>query len=195
MYEYIAFSRARRDTALERAGVPIRSASTANPGGVGHGWVKARFVEEKTRKPRKSAFIPAKVADNPGLDVADYTESLSTSATCCARSCSTATGARSRVPPTRCSPSTSTCSTRSTSPTAWETFESFDWGSTNPTCRARWAVDYDGNLVVFDELYVEEPQPHLPDDVVPLLKARRAWWHAGRASSVTPTRQRSRPAR
>jgi phage terminase large subunit len=77
MYEYIAFSRARRDVELERAGVPtVQIRSTANPGGVGHQWVKNRFVDADTRKPG-AVFIPAKVADNPGLDVADYTESLS----------------------------------------------------------------------------------------------------------------------
>lgn len=55
--------------------------NTTNPGGIGHGWVKARFVDPAaagasftdmvTGKPR--IFIPAKVTDNPTLMQADPT--------------------------------------------------------------------------------------------------------------------------
>ena len=54
---------------------------TANPGGVGHGWVKGRFVDpappEVTWRPRATledpkpgtrVFIPARVTDNPHID-------------------------------------------------------------------------------------------------------------------------------
>src|SRR4029077_128794 len=46
-----------------------------NPGNVGHGWVKQRFVDAEKRAPN-AVFIPAKVRDNPGLDTEDYTDSL-----------------------------------------------------------------------------------------------------------------------
>jgi hypothetical protein len=42
--------------------VPIRVRSASNPGGVGHAWVKQRFIDE--RKPGV-VFIPAKLSDNP----------------------------------------------------------------------------------------------------------------------------------
>jgi hypothetical protein len=183
MYEYVAFSRARRDTGLVQAGVPIRVRSTANPGGVGHGWVKARFVTEESRK-RESVFIPAKVADNPGLDIVDYTESLS----------HLGDVLRAQLLDGDWGAFEGSAYPMFTDhdhvveafdiPDAWERSESMDWGSTNPTCWLAWALDHDGNLIVFDELYVTDPQPHLPSDVVPLLRERRAWWHAEDARIV-----------
>jgi predicted phage terminase large subunit-like protein len=66
------FSRLRR-----RAGskVPIRMRATSNPGGIGHRWVKERFVSNNIAEGRW--FIPSKIADNPSLDEADYRKSLS----------------------------------------------------------------------------------------------------------------------
>lgn len=71
----------------------VRAAS--NPGGPGHGWVKQRFITPAAEKHIQSlgayqpspaglifwptpnrAFIPARVADNPSLDVDDYVERL-----------------------------------------------------------------------------------------------------------------------
>tara|TARA_Y100000034_G_scaffold122165_1_gene167285 strand:+ start:3617 stop:4963 length:1347 start_codon:yes stop_codon:yes gene_type:complete len=85
-YEYMA-SRNRNTARLFNR---IRSAT--NPGGVGHSWVKTRFidrlephrvkwfvrrrgadveVEEGTPNARSRQFIPAKVSDNPSLTDAD----------------------------------------------------------------------------------------------------------------------------
>jgi predicted phage terminase large subunit-like protein len=78
------FSRLRRPAAslagrapdgLGVAGVPLRMRSASNPGGPGHGWVKRRLVDPKTRYPG-AAFIPAKLIENRHLDVASYEESL-----------------------------------------------------------------------------------------------------------------------
>lgn len=69
-YRYL-FSRLRR---LEGVKVPIRMRSATNPGGVGHEWVKQRFLEEGESKGR--LFVPAKVDDNPYLDQEEYRESL-----------------------------------------------------------------------------------------------------------------------
>jgi predicted phage terminase large subunit-like protein len=66
-YTYL-FSRLRRK---EGSTIPLRMRSAANPGGVGHEWVKARFV---TAKHPKRLFIPSKLADNPHLDQAEYRE-------------------------------------------------------------------------------------------------------------------------
>ena len=73
-YRYL-FSRTRRRKDLKDLGVPIRHRSASNPGGVGHSWVKKRFLDEKTRE-KNAVFIPAKVDDNPGLDVDEYKEAL-----------------------------------------------------------------------------------------------------------------------
>lgn len=63
-------SRTRR---LESSSIPIRVHATANPGGIGHEWVRARFVDN-TEPGRK--FIAARLADNPHLDQAEYERSL-----------------------------------------------------------------------------------------------------------------------
>lgn len=68
-YRYL-FSRLRR---LEGAEVPLRMRAASNPGGVGHEWVKARFV---TPGVRGAVFIPASLDDNPHLDRAAYVASL-----------------------------------------------------------------------------------------------------------------------
>lgn len=57
------------------ADVPLRMRSGSNPGGVGHEWVRARFVESGTRSP-DAVFVPAKISDNPSLDRKAYRASL-----------------------------------------------------------------------------------------------------------------------
>jgi len=66
------FSRLRR---VEGLPVPIRMRSGSNPGGRGHAWVKARFVDPVTRLGR-AVFIKALLDDNPYLDAAEYVETL-----------------------------------------------------------------------------------------------------------------------
>jgi predicted phage terminase large subunit-like protein len=69
-YRYL-FSRLRR---LENVDIPLRMRSATNPGGVGHDWVKRRFLIEGPSKGR--IFIPARIEDNPSLDRAEYIETL-----------------------------------------------------------------------------------------------------------------------
>ncbi len=90
-YTYM-FSRKRK-----KVGYPIRSAvrATANPGGVGHAWVKARFITQQAmltmgqldcRAPtpigtvfwptQDRAFVPARLSDNQHLDIEEYEKSL-----------------------------------------------------------------------------------------------------------------------
>lgn len=60
-------------------------------------------------------------------------------------------------------------------PHSWQRFESMDFGSSNPTAWYPYAVDYDGNLIVFDEYY----EPGIPDVHAPEIKRRRAaLWEA-----------------
>lgn len=70
-YTYL-FSRRRRSHALKN--VPMRTRAASNPGGEGHEWVFERFFTEGRAKGR--VFIPAKLTDNPHLDVEEYRESL-----------------------------------------------------------------------------------------------------------------------
>lgn len=72
-YKYL-FSRRRRTNTMKASGVPMRTRAASNPGGEGHEWVKHRFFVEGPAKRR--VFIPAKLQDNPHLDVEEYRESL-----------------------------------------------------------------------------------------------------------------------
>jgi len=51
----------------------LRMRAASNPGGLGHEWVRARFIDNDD--PAR-AFIPARLTDNPHLDQESYTESL-----------------------------------------------------------------------------------------------------------------------
>jgi predicted phage terminase large subunit-like protein len=81
-------TRARRGVAED---VPIRIRAASNPGGIGHEWVRQRFIpttssdpltgeirvhvpldEEGYRRP----FVPSRLDDNPHLDRAEYRKSL-----------------------------------------------------------------------------------------------------------------------
>lgn len=68
-YTYL-FSRLRR---LAGTDLPLRMRAASNPGGVGHEWVRARFIDaaESDR-----VFVSARLADNPYLDQEEYTASL-----------------------------------------------------------------------------------------------------------------------
>lgn len=55
--------------------VPIRMRSASNPGGYGHEWVKARFIDPRTRK-HGTLFIPSYLDDNPSLDPEEYEKAL-----------------------------------------------------------------------------------------------------------------------
>lgn len=85
-YTYL-FSRIRKPKTMP---VPLRMRSTSNPGGVGHDWVRSRFIQhmkpesthfvsppteqeievakEMGTVARGAAFVPSKLADNPGID-------------------------------------------------------------------------------------------------------------------------------
>jgi len=55
--------------------VPVRIRAASNPGGPGHQWVRARFVDPITRVPG-IGFLPARFRDNPHLDAATYEQLL-----------------------------------------------------------------------------------------------------------------------
>jgi len=69
-YTYL-FSRLRR---LIGANVPLRMRAATNPGGIGHNWVKSRFLDAGNHPNR--IFVSAKLDDNPYLDRDEYEQSL-----------------------------------------------------------------------------------------------------------------------
>ena len=69
-YRYL-FSRLRRP---EGMAVPLRMRAASNPGGIGHRWVKDRFLRNGRAQGRW--FIPSRLADNPHIDQAAYRVSL-----------------------------------------------------------------------------------------------------------------------
>ena len=68
-YRYL-LSRLRR---LRGSTVPLRMRAATNPGGVGHEWVKQRFI---TSQESGRLFIPARLVDNPYLDQEEYAQAL-----------------------------------------------------------------------------------------------------------------------
>jgi predicted phage terminase large subunit-like protein len=70
MYRYL-FSRLRR---LKGSEVPIRMRAASNPGGIGHDFIKQRFLVEGPSQGR--VFVPARLTDNPHLDQEEYERSL-----------------------------------------------------------------------------------------------------------------------
>lgn len=68
-YRYL-FSRLRR---LEGVQVPVRMRAGSNPGGIGHEWVRQRFILDAAED---RVFVPAKLTDNPYLDQDEYRANL-----------------------------------------------------------------------------------------------------------------------
>lgn len=65
------FARLRRRRHLP---VPLRMRMGSNPGGIGHEWVKQRYLIDGPSEGR--VFVPANVIDNPTLDYDEYVRSL-----------------------------------------------------------------------------------------------------------------------
>jgi len=69
-YRYL-FSRLRRRSDSR---LPLRVRAASNPGDIGHGWVRQRFLVEGEKHGR--AYVPALLDDNPHLDAESYVRSL-----------------------------------------------------------------------------------------------------------------------
>lgn len=165
-YDHIGFTRMSRS---EEIPVPLRTRGSCTPTGVGYGWVKRRFIS--ARKP-DVLFVPARVRDNPGVVAAEYEAGME------------------RVPEElrrrlldgdwdvfegAAFPWSEDIHVLEPFPVpdAWERFESFDHGTTNPSALLAWAVDHEGILVVFDEYY----GPGLPSVHAKAIRAKReVWW-------------------
>lgn len=69
-----------RATLRSAAGIPVRMVASANPGGAGHAWLKARYITPappltpfRGDDGQQRVFIPSRIADNPALLKADPT--------------------------------------------------------------------------------------------------------------------------
>lgn len=167
-YEYIGFTRARRSADSD---IPIRTRAASNPGNVGHAWVQSRFIDN--REPGV-IFIPARVIENPGLDVADYTASLESIDEVLRKQLlegdwGAIEGAAFAIRPEH---QIATFKI----PSQWEQFESMDYGLTNPTAWLCWLIDYDGNLIAYDLHY----KPGLPSETSPVILNKRRQWSPSR---------------
>jgi hypothetical protein len=174
-YSYL-FSRLRR---LETANVPVRMYSATNPGGVGHVWYKSRFVKPEKPDPRR-VFVPARLSDNPAIDQNAYVGSLM----------HLTEGVRQQLldgdwdafegqayqeftPDTHVVPGFAI-------PDEWERCEAMDHGINHPTAWLWSAMDYDGNLILFDEYH----QPGLVSDHAEVVWERRRGTPEGRPGNI-----------
>lgn len=85
-YQYIGFDELTQFTETQylypasrirrgaNGSVPLRLRGATNPGGVGHAWVKARFIEPRSNE---RPFVPAAAKDNPHIDLVEYERALS----------------------------------------------------------------------------------------------------------------------
>ena len=67
-YNYL-HSRLRK---LENSDIPIRMRGASNPRGIGHDWVKKRFVDDNSKLP----FVPSAYTDNKYLNQDEYSKQL-----------------------------------------------------------------------------------------------------------------------
>lgn len=68
---------------MDAAGLRPAAMSSANPGGVGHAWVKARFIDPapdfqqfRTQTGSVRVYVPSRLTDNPHLDQDQYVRQL-----------------------------------------------------------------------------------------------------------------------
>lgn len=188
-FQYIAFDEATQFTERQvefmflrlrttsEIPVPLRLRTASNPGGVGHGWFKRRYVQDRSRKPGV-VFVPAKLDDHPDEAYkTGYRVSLAKMDDVRRRryedgDWDIAEGLAFQLDDTHVVPDMDI-------PEGWHRFESMDFGVANPTCVLAWAVDYDGNLIVFDSYYQGDT---LVSDHAAAIEAKRAlWWPPGQS--------------
>ena len=169
IYLYIGFSRIRRR--VELSDIPVQTFGSANPGGVGHLWVKKRFISTRAED---VLFVPATIADNPGLDRADYELSLIHLPETIRRQLMEGDwGAVEGAAYPDFDERVHVVSAFAVPP-EWDRFEFMDHGTSNPAAWYICATDYDGNLVVFDEYY--RGQSLISDHCEAILSRREGWY-------------------
>jgi hypothetical protein len=161
MISYIALSRSR-----SVRGYPTFAALATNPGGVGHQWFKQHFVKSGTPenvrvielepgKKRSVIFIPAKLSDNLILEKMDpdYRRNLEAMPEHLRKQLlegdwDTAEG----MAFTEWREGIHVCDPFHI-PDEWTRFRALDWGYAKPYSVGWYAVDYDGRMYKYRELY------------------------------------------
>jgi len=152
------------------AGVPCYMRATANPGGVGHSWIKARFIDGfepyKTHKtvesngllsvPITRAFIPSLLDDNTALMKNDpgYAERLKLLPSHLYRAMRLGDWdvfAGQAFDEFR--RSLHVVKPFPLEPGVWKKFYALDWGFTKPFSLGKWAVNGEGRMVRYGEWY------------------------------------------
>ena len=149
------------------AGVPCYMRATANPGGAGHAWIKARFIDGlepfKTHRVVDGGgaavtrcFIPSKLEDNPSLNQGnpEYKERLKLLPNAqyealrhgnwdifAGQVFDDFRREKHVVKPFALDPG------------RWKRFYSLDWGFAKPFSLGKWAVDAEGRLIRYGEWY------------------------------------------
>lgn len=143
--------------------IPLRIRSTTNPGGIGHNWVKARFIE--LSKPGEThidpntglsrVFIPAKITDNPMLIANDpgYVKRLEALPEIERKRLLHGDweSFEGQVFP-ELSQRVHGCHPFEVPP-EWPKYMAFDWGFARPWAALYMAVDFDGTIYIYRELY------------------------------------------
>lgn len=179
-YTYL-FSRTRRRKDMQDLGIPIRHRSASNPGGIGHKWVHDRFITKDSlgENEVRPVFIPAKVDDNPGLDVAEYKLSLGYLPETLQQQLldgdwGVFEGAAFIVTDLH-------LVTDFPLDDSHERFEALDYGL-NGAPWALWATDYEGNIVAVDMGYWRDS---LPSDICPdIIEFRKRDWEPEKSSNT-----------
>ena len=164
-------------------GVRVYIRATGNPGGIGHGWVKARFITDmppntpkeysvsvigpdggKIEVRRKKVFIPSSVFDNQQLlnNDPNYLANLAMQPEALKKALlygdwNTFSGqvfTEWRDDPTGYATRQNTHVIEPFPiPRTWRRFRSFDYGYSRPFAVQWWAVDYDGRAYLYRQLY------------------------------------------
>ncbi len=131
---------------------------TCNPGGVGHAWVKRLFIDRDYRNSEKAedyAFIPARITDNPVL-LAANPQYLTTLMNLPEHLRKAHLDGDWDVLAGQYFPEFSrerhVCRPFSI-PSWWRRFRAMDWGYFDPCCVLWFALDPDGRIIVYRELY------------------------------------------
>ncbi len=141
-----------------KANIPARVALTANPGGIGHAWLKRIFIERRFNERERSQdynFIQALVDDNPALleNDPDYVHRLNSEPNEALRKAyrygdwdifagQYFAEIRREVHLIKPFPI----------PSHWNRFGSYDFGFNHPAAFGWFAVDEDGNVYLYREL-------------------------------------------
>jgi len=155
-YEIFTFLRSR----LRCPGIPdweLKFMGATNPGGPGHGWCKAFwldgiFSDDWKGFEHRFAYVPSKATDNPHLDQ-DYYSMLDTLPEALRKAfrdgdwnvfvgqAFTEFNAKIHVIPDHIPPASAPC------------YMTMDWGFGKPFSIGWWYVDNDGRIIRFDEWY------------------------------------------